>query len=110
MAAGVVTFADSGKVCALAAAPVVLRSSSATLAIPTRERPMKRTHLRRAMFATALGVAMVTAMAATLPAQTNEEFDKILPFLAGWSAQVSSPDGQDRGNCAGRQEITARSW
>ena len=51
---------------------------------------------RCAMFAAALGVAMVTAMAATLPAQTNEEFDKILPFLAGWSAQVSSPDGQDR--------------
>jgi hypothetical protein len=54
------------------------------------------------MFAAALGVVMATTMAATLPAQTNEEFDKILPFLAGWSAQVSSPDGQDRGNCGGR--------
>jgi len=63
---------------------------------------MKGTSTRRATFATALGVAMVTAMAASLPAQTNEEFDKILPFLAGWNAQVSSPDGQDRGNCAGR--------
>ena len=57
---------------------------------------------RRAAFAAALGLAMVTTMAATLPAQTNEEFDKILPFLAGWDAQVSSPDGQDRGNCGGR--------
>jgi len=40
--------------------------------------------------------------AAALAAQTNEQFDKTLPFLAGWSAQVSSPDGQDRGNCGGR--------
>ena len=61
---------------------------------------MKGTRTKWAMFVSALGLALVSA--AALSAQTNEQFDKALPFLAGWSAQVSSPDGQDRGNCGGR--------
>lgn len=35
-------------------------------------------------------------------AQTDEEFDKIFPFIGNWDGQVGSPDGQDRGNCGGR--------
>ena len=62
---------------------------------------MKGTRTRRATLGTALGLAMV-CLPAGLAAQTNEQFDKTLPFLAGWDAQVGSPDGQDRGNCAGR--------
>ena len=56
---------------------------------------------RRAMFATVLALAMVS-MAAGPAAQTDEAFDKTFPFLGHWDAQVSSPDGQDRGNCGGR--------
>ena len=61
---------------------------------------MKGTRTRRAMFATALGLAMA-GTAAGLAAQTNEQFDKTFPFLGGWDAQVGSPNGQDRGNCGG---------
>ena len=35
-------------------------------------------------------------------AQTDEEFDKIFPFIGNWDGQVDSPNGQDRGNCGGR--------
>ncbi len=56
---------------------------------------------RRAMSATVLALAMV-GMAAGSAAQTDEEFEKIFPFLGHWDAQVSSPDGQDRGNCGGQ--------
>ena len=56
---------------------------------------------RRAMFATVLALAMVS-MAAGLAAQTDEEFDKIFPLLGQWDPDVSSPDGQDRGNCGGQ--------
>ena len=55
---------------------------------------------RRAMFAVALGLAMVS-MAGGPAAQTDEEFDKIFPFLGHWDPQISGPDGQDRGNCGG---------
>ena len=47
-------------------------------------------------------LALVTAsMAAGLAAQTDDEADKIFPFLGAWDSDVSSPDGQDRGNCGG---------
>jgi hypothetical protein len=34
-------------------------------------------------------------------AQTDEEFDKIFPFIGNWDGQVDT-DAQDRGNCGGR--------
>ena len=56
---------------------------------------------RRAICAAVLAIATV-GMAASLAAQTDEQFDKAFPFLAGWDAKVSGPDGQDRGNCGGQ--------
>jgi hypothetical protein len=56
---------------------------------------------RRAIFATVLALAVVS-MVVGPAAQTDEEFDKIFPFLGEWDPHVSSPDGQDRGNCGGR--------
>jgi hypothetical protein len=56
--------------------------------------------IRRAMCATALALVMAS-LAAGLAAQTDEESTKIFPFLGQWDPQVSSPDGQDRGNCGG---------
>ena len=41
---------------------------------------------RRAMFATVLAVAMVS-MAAGPAAQTDEEFDKIFPFLGAMGSE-----------------------
>ena len=35
-------------------------------------------------------------------AQTDEEFDKIFPYIGNWDGQVGSPNEQDRGNCGGR--------
>jgi hypothetical protein len=57
---------------------------------------------RRAMFATALALAMASMAASPAAAQTDEEFDKIYPFLGHWDPDISGPDGQDRGNCGGR--------
>lgn len=59
------------------------------------------TATRRVMCATVLALALPSMMAGPA-AQTNDEFDKIYSFLGGWDAQVSGPDGQDRGNCGGR--------
>jgi hypothetical protein len=56
---------------------------------------------RRALFATVLALAMVS-MAAGPAAQTDEEFDKLFPFLGHWDSNVGSPDDQDRGNCGGQ--------
>ena len=56
---------------------------------------------RRARFATVLALALVS-IATGAAAQTDEEFDKIYPFLGHWDPQISGPDGQDRGNCGGR--------
>jgi len=55
---------------------------------------------RRTTCATVVALALA-GMAASLPAQTNEEFDKIFPFLGQWDPHISSPDGQDRGSCGG---------
>jgi hypothetical protein len=57
---------------------------------------------RRALFATVLALAMVSMAAVPATAQTDEEFDKIYPFLGHWDPEISGPDGQDRGNCGGR--------
>jgi hypothetical protein len=35
-------------------------------------------------------------------AQTDEEYEKILPYIGHWDSDVVVPDGQDRGNCGGR--------
>ena len=48
------------------------------------------------------GARMVGMAAGPAAAQTDEEFDKIFPFLGHWDPQISGPDGQDRGNCGGR--------
>jgi hypothetical protein len=37
-----------------------------------------------------------------LAAQTDEQFEKIFPFIGHWDSEVANPDGQDRGNCGGR--------
>ena len=55
----------------------------------------------RAMFATLLALAMAS-LSAGLSAQTDEEATKVFPLLGQWDPQVSSPDGQDRGNCGGQ--------
>src|SRR5436190_14808908 len=59
--------------------------------------PMKRAVLTGVCFAlvTVIGTANVWA-------QTDEEFDKIYPFIGNWDGQVGSPTAQDRGNCGGR--------
>jgi hypothetical protein len=57
---------------------------------------VKRAAITSAFFVLAMGFG-----AANLTAQTDEEFDKIYPFLGNWDSQVSL-NGQDRGNCGGR--------
>lgn len=52
-----------------------------------------------------IGALLILAMAAgtaDLAAQSDEEFDKIFPFIGHWENDIESPDGQDRGNCSGR--------
>jgi len=52
---------------------------------------------------TIAGLALVAAgLAANAAAQSDDEFFKVYPFLGQWDPQISSPDGQDRGNCGGR--------
>ena len=57
---------------------------------------------RRAMLATVLALAMVSVAAGPAAAQTDEEYEKIFPFLGEWDPNVGSPDDQDRGNCGGQ--------
>jgi hypothetical protein len=57
---------------------------------------------RRAMVAALLAFAFLGATAGPAAAQSDEEFDKIFPFLGAWDPDISGPDGQDRGNCGGR--------
>lgn len=59
---------------------------------------MKRT--RSALFAALFALAILGKVASPA-AQTDEEFDKIFPFLGHWDPQIAGPDGQDRGNCGG---------
>src|SRR5438445_523214 len=35
-------------------------------------------------------------------AQSNEEFDKVYPFVGHWSIFSTNTEGEDRGNCGGR--------
>jgi hypothetical protein len=58
---------------------------------------MKRAVLTGACFALAMVIGT-----ADLLAQTDEEFDKIYPFIGNWDGQIGSPAEQDRGNCGGR--------
>ena len=59
------------------------------------------TGLRRAVIT---GMFLVLAMGlgpAKLAAQSDEEFEKIFPFIGNWDSDVSARQ-QDRGNCGGR--------
>jgi hypothetical protein len=50
-------------------------------------------------------VALVLVIsAAPVAAQSDDEYDKIYPFLGNWDSRISMPDGQDRGNCGGRTD------
>jgi hypothetical protein len=52
-----------------------------------------------------IGVFLVLALVAgtaDLAAQSDDEFEKVFPYIGNWETEVSSPDGQDRGNCGGR--------
>lgn len=60
------------------------------------------TGTRHATCVTALAFAALMLAASQAAAQTDEEFDKIFPFLGQWDPGISGPDGQDRGNCGGR--------
>jgi hypothetical protein len=55
---------------------------------------------RRAMLVIMLALA-TAGMAVDAVAQSDDEFFKIYPFLGQWDPDISSPDGQDRGNCGG---------
>ena len=55
---------------------------------------------RRASCVTVLALVMA-GVATDSAAQSDEELVSIYPFLGQWDPQVSSPDGQDRGNCGG---------
>lgn len=60
------------------------------------------TRARRVARAVAfLGLALLIG-AADATAQTDEEYEKVLPFIGHWVSDVAVPDGQDRGNCGGR--------
>ncbi len=56
---------------------------------------------RAAMTGACLALAMIIA-AADLSAQSDDEFDKIFPYIGNWDTDVFNPTGQDRGNCGGR--------
>src|SRR5690242_9636930 len=77
-----------------AAARAGHRSSKQKVGVMTR---MKRAVLTGACFALAMAIGTTE-----LRAQTDEEFDKIYPFIGNWDGQIGSPDRQDRGNCGGR--------
>ncbi|MGE3842524.1 MAG: hypothetical protein AB7I50_13140 [Vicinamibacterales bacterium] len=57
---------------------------------------------KRPMWAAVVALVIAGGASNAMLAQTNEEFDKIFPFLGQWDAKVGSPDGQDRGNCGGQ--------
>ena len=57
---------------------------------------------RRAARAGAFLALALVIGTANATAQTDEEFEKVLPFIGSWDSDVAVPDGQDRGNCGGR--------
>jgi hypothetical protein len=62
----------------------------------------------RARRAASVGEFMALALvigAANAAAQSDEEYEKILPFIGHWDSDVAVPDGQDRGNCGGRTGV-----
>jgi hypothetical protein len=58
------------------------------------------TGLHRAAWAGALLLAATVATSG-VKAQSDQEFDKIFPFIGGWDADIGH-GAQDRGNCGGR--------
>jgi hypothetical protein len=60
------------------------------------------TRLTRALRAGTFVLLAMVAGTSGVAAQTDEEFDKIFPFIGNWDGQIASPNGQDRGNCGGR--------
>jgi hypothetical protein len=56
----------------------------------------------RAARTAAFLVLVTVAGTADLAAQSDEEFEKVYPFIGNWVTEIESPDGQDRGNCGGR--------
>src|SRR5688572_26421710 len=82
---------------ASAAAPAGPRLNKASEMTPEMRSMSNRVLLTAVCFALAMFVA-----ATNVSAQTDEEFDKIYPFIGNWDGQVGSPNEQDRGNCGGR--------
>jgi hypothetical protein len=41
--------------------------------------------------------------APNLSAQSDEQYDKMIPFIGNWDPDIDNPNGQDRGNCGGRK-------
>lgn len=58
------------------------------------------TRMKPVLTLVCVALAMVIG-AADASAQTDEEFEKIYPFIGNWESQVAM-EGQDRGNCGGR--------
>ena len=53
----------------------------------------------------AIGITALIFMLAPseLAAQSDEQYDKMLPFIGHWDPEIDNPNGQDRGNCGGRK-------
>ena len=62
------------------------------------------TGLTRAASAGILVALVLVVSPAPVAAQSDDEYDKIYPFLGNWDSRISMPDGQDRGNCGGRTD------
>jgi hypothetical protein len=56
----------------------------------------------RAVRIGSLFVLVMLAGTANVAAQADEEYYQVEPFIGNWATDISSPDGQDRGNCGGR--------
>jgi hypothetical protein len=60
------------------------------------------TSLRNVARISACIVLATVVWTADAAAQTDEEYEKTDPFIGFWDTEIAVPDGQDRGNCAGR--------
>ena len=49
-------------------------------------------------------VALSLLVSTAAAAQSDDEYDKIYPFLGNWDSGISMPNGQDRGSCGGRTD------